>query len=270
MADIQEVIKKSLELVFSPMGILTAAAILGILTALTRKHRQLGCRLLLCSSLLLIVFLFTPLAEYLILGLERPYQPLLKPPDPSDKVDGIVILAGYGEDHAGFPPTSTLSHHTICNLTEGLRLYRLIPGARIILSGGTLRAGDRPVSSLMADFLEQMGVPAEKLVVENRSRNTYENLVAVKEIVGSRPFILVTAACDLKRALGVAQKLQMNAIPAPACFWARQHHPEEIGLGEKIAVSLQRFGAASENLPRLQWAYHEYLGYLWYRLLGRI
>ena len=121
----------------------------------------------------------------------------------------------------------------------------------------------------MADFLQQMGVPSEDLIVEGNSRNTYENLVMVKELVGEDPFILVAAACDLRRAVAVAKKLQMSPIPAPSVIWTLQNHPKDADLADQI-IRFFKSGPSLNNLSRLQWAYHEYLGYIWYQLLDRI
>ncbi len=264
-----EIIKISIELIFSPLGILTVLTACGLGLSVARKHRRAGGRLLFVGGLLFLVFLISPLADYLVLQLESPYPPMLKPPE-FPKIDRIVVLAGYGRDYPGFPITSNLSSHTICNAVEGLRLYRLVPGAKLILSGGIVRKGDRPVSAMMADFLQQMGVPASDLIVEGSSRNTYENLLEVKKIVNSNPFILIAAGCDLRRATAVARKLKMTAIPAPACIWALQRHSQRGSAGEKMVSFFRGFAPSAENLSRLQWAYHEYVGYIWYGLLGRI
>lgn len=261
--------KRLIEIAFSPLGIMTILFAAGLLISAARRHSRLGHRFLIWGGLLFLVFLFSPLAEYLMLSLERPYPPMLAPPE-SPRINRIVVLAGYAEENPGFPITSKVSEQTMCRISEGLRLYRLIPGAALILSGGIAREGEKPVAAMMADFIQQMGAPAKDLIVEGKSRNTYENLYEVKKLVGSDPFILVAAACDLRRALAVAKKLQMAPIPAPACIWASQHHPKNTGAGERIATFFKRFIPSLDNLSRLQWAYHEYLGYIWYRLLGRI
>jgi uncharacterized SAM-binding protein YcdF (DUF218 family) len=219
---------------------------------------------------LFLIFLFSPLSKYLILSLERPFPPLTVPPE-SPKIERIVILAGYAEEFPGIPITSSISEQTIFSLAEGLRLHRLIPKSKIILSGGVAPRGEKSVAASMADFLRQMGVPAENLIVEGNSRNTYENLVQVGKVVGDDPFILVASACDLKRAVGVAHKLKMKPVAAPAWFWALQHYPENMSFSDWIADFFTCFAYPStDNLFRLQWAYHEYAGYAWYRLLGRI
>jgi uncharacterized SAM-binding protein YcdF (DUF218 family) len=122
---------------------------------------------------------------------------------------------------------------------------------------------------MMADFLRQMGVPVTDLIVEGNSANTYENLLETKKLVGTDPFILVAQACDLRRAVGVARKLQMNPIPAPVCIWTLQGYPKS--TSQQFAYFFKELGSPSlENLSRIQWAYHEYLGYLWYRLWGLV
>jgi uncharacterized SAM-binding protein YcdF (DUF218 family) len=270
MTDAMEFAKKSIELVVSPIGIMTILITFGIVLSVARPSSRAGHRLLVLGGLLFLVFLFSPLSLYLTLGLERQFPPLLTPPE-SPKVNRIAVLAGYAEENPGFPITSNVSEQTMGSMAEGLRLYRLAPGAKLILSGGVVRRGEKPVAAMMADFLQQMGVPAADLIVEGNSQNTYENLFEVRKLVGTHPFILVARACDLRRAVKVAQKLEMNPIPAPACIETLQHHSNAMSVTGQVADFFGIFCSPSlNNLARLQWACHEYLGYLAYRLTGRI
>jgi uncharacterized SAM-binding protein YcdF (DUF218 family) len=265
-----EMAKRSIEVVFSPIGIMVIFLGLGILLSIISRHSRAGRRLLVIGGLLFFIYLFSPLSPYMNWRLERQFAPMLKPPE-SPKTSRIVVLSGYGEEHPAIPITSNVSSMTIGSLAEGLRLYRLVPGAKLIMSGGTLRSGDKPVAGLMADFLKQMGVPAEDILVEGRSRNTFENLVEIKETVGTEPFILVSSGIHLKRAVGVAKHLQMNPLPAPSCIWTLQDYPKAMSASEQLSAFSRSFGHPSlVNLSRLQLAYHEYAGYLWYRLLDRI
>jgi len=264
-----QVIKHLVEVIFSPAGVLSILAASGVFLSVTGRHAHIARRLLRLTGLLFLVFVFTPLSEYLILGLEMDYPPMMRPPA-LPKIDRIVVLAGYAEEHAGFPVTSTVSEQTMCSLSEGLRLYHLIPRAKLILSGGVVHTGDKSVAASMSEFLQQMGVPGSDLIVEGNSQNTYENLVEVKRFVGPKPFILVAQGADLRRATAVARKLNMNSIPAPACLWTLQYHTNLSPLN-RIGRFFESFGSPSlERISRLQWAYHEYLGYVWYRVLGRI
>ncbi len=259
-----------IEIVFSPLGIMTILLALGVLLAIVKRHSRAGYRLLIFGGLLFLIFLFSPLSLYLTLGLEKQFPPMLTPPQ-SPKTDKIVVLAGYAEENPGFPVTSNVSEPTMGSMSEGLRLYRLLPGAKLIMSGGVARSGEKPVAAMMADFLQQMGVPAKDLVVEGNSRNTYENLFEIRKMVGASPFILVAPACDLRRAVAVANKLDMKPMPAPSCIWTLQYNLGYLSKADQIDHFLRSFGSPSvENLARLQWTYHEYLGYLYYRYLGYI
>jgi uncharacterized SAM-binding protein YcdF (DUF218 family) len=265
-----EFAKRSIELVFSPLGIVVILLIAGVLLNLARRHSRAGRRLLFSGALLFLILLFSPLAQLLVWNLERQYPPLQTPP-PSPKIDRIAVLAGYAEEFPGIPVTSCVSAQTLANMSEGLRLYRLVPKSKLIVSGGVVKEGERAVASVMADFLEQMGVPRGDLIVEGNSQNTYENLREIKSLVGTAPFILVASGCDMKRAVAVARKLQMNPIPASACIWTLQKNPSTATFSNWISNYFKNRGYVSwNNLSRIQWAYHEYLGYIWYRFLERV
>ena len=148
-----EIAKRLIEIAFSPLGIMVILMVLGILLSVVGRNARAGRRLLLCSGLLFLIYLFSPLSLYLTWNLERHFEPLLAPEE-SQKISRIVILAGYAEEHPEFPITSNVSAQTISSLTEGLRLYRLIPGAKLITSGGVARVGDKSVAALMADFFQ--------------------------------------------------------------------------------------------------------------------
>ena len=141
----------------------------------------------------------------------------------------------------------------------------------LVVSGGVAKKGERSVAAGMADFLQQQGVPKESIVIEGNSRNTYENFLETKPLLGSSPFILVASGCDMRRAVAVAKKLQMNPIPAPAHIWTLQRHPGTWTLVDWATNYFKNRGYISiNNISRLQWAYHEYLGYIWYSFLERV
>lgn len=263
-------LKRVVELSFSPVGIMTVILLAGIVLSVTKRRRRTGHRFLFVAAGLYLVFTSSPLAELAIANLEQPYPPLLTL-DASGGVDRIVILSGYGVDDPSTPVTSNLAGDTTCRLVEGIRLYRQLPKSKIVVSGGTLKKGNRPIAQQMADFIVAMGVSTEDVVVEGRSRNTYENLVEVKPIVGQNSFILVTSACHLRRAMAIAHKLGMKPIAAPACIWTLQEFPPGKPWSAWSLKVVKSFGYPSvARLGSLQLAYHEYVGFVWYRLLGRL
>jgi uncharacterized SAM-binding protein YcdF (DUF218 family) len=261
-------LKELPEICFSPVGLMTILFASGILVSAFRRESRMGRRLVSSGAGLYLVFLLTPLAEVLYANLEHPYPPMLHA---DASVRTIVVLSGYGEDLPFLPVTSKLTGEMIPRMVEGIRLYREIPGARLILSGGVVRQQDGPVANLMADFARVMGVPNQDIVVEGLSTTTYENLVEVKKIIGSEPFIFVTSSGELRRAAAVARRLGMKPLPAPAAIWAARYYPAGMSWLEWGWKVIEDMGYSTiDRLSYLQRAHHEYLGYVWYWVLGRV
>jgi hypothetical protein len=74
----------------------------------------------------------------------------------------------------------------------------------------------------------------------------------------------------MPRAMAVARKQHMNPIPTPACHWALQYYFRKSNSERVFRVLHEFLSPSAERLNRIQWICHEYAGYLWYRLLGRL
>ena len=261
-------LKHFLEACTSPVGVLTVLMLSGLLLVVFRRKWQIGKYLIFAGAALYLFFSLTPFAEVLYANLENSYPPMLKA---DARAKTVVVLSGYGENFPFLPVTSQLGVETVARLTEGIRLYREIPGAKLILSGGVLPSQDVPISRLMADFARSIGVPDQDIVIETSSTTTYENLLEVKKIVGSEPFILVTSSVVLRRAVAVARKLGMTPLPAPAAIRAARYYRDDMSWKQWILRVADDTGyLRADRLGYLQAAYHEYLGYFWYWLNGRI
>jgi uncharacterized SAM-binding protein YcdF (DUF218 family) len=87
--------------------------------------------------------------------------------------------------------------------------------ARYLLYSGVLDANGvrRVTSELMA-----RGVPADRIVIESRSRNTWENAVETSRIVAERRWrslLLVTGAAHVERAVGCFHRLGLSPDVLP-------------------------------------------------------
>lgn len=257
-----------IEICSSPVGIVTILLFAGLLLSVFRKQSRSGPRMLSGGAGLLLTFVLTPVAEIVYAELEHSYPPMLLA---TTSVSTVVILSGYGEDMPDLPVTSKLTGEMIPRMVEGIRLYRQIPGAKLLLSGGVVRKGDPPVANLMANFAKSLGVPDQDIVVELMSTTTYENLVEVNKVIGARPFILVTSSGGMRRAMAVARKLGMTPSPAPAGVWAARYYSDGMSLPAVAWKALLDTGTPlPERLEYLQRAHHEYLGYAWYWMQGRV
>ena len=54
--------------------------------------------------------------------------------------------------------------HALDALAEGIWLYRQLPDAQLILSGGVLPGRNTPAAVIMAAFANSMGVPPEDIL----------------------------------------------------------------------------------------------------------
>lgn len=96
------------------------------------------------------------------------------------------------------------------------RLYKAGKAPKIIISGN---GEERSALPLLLDF----GVPREDILIENKSRNTYENSLFVSEMLkdkSRKKILLVTSAWHMKRASKNFEKRGLTVIPAPADFKA--------------------------------------------------
>lgn len=89
----------------------------------------------------------------------------------------IVVLGGGVERNT--KAGDNLSDATLRRLLTGVQIYQKTK-MPILVTGGSL-TGLRPEAMIMKDYLVSLGVPEEKITVEDRSRNTYENAFFTRE-----------------------------------------------------------------------------------------
>jgi len=104
-------------------------------------------------------------------------------------------------------------------LEKALEIYGKNQKTKIILSGGKEEKGISEAQK-MRRYLEKWGLTEEIFILEEQSRNTFENLKNSKEIIIKHQFkniALITSDYHLKRASMIAKSLDINisAISAP-------------------------------------------------------
>lgn len=104
-------------------------------------------------------------------------------------------------------------------IDRAISLYRAGRVRKIIFTGG-LSEGDSVAESLAARrSAVAQGVPARDILVEDRSKSTYENLLYAKGVAskaGLKSFLVVSNPLHLWRANVMARDLGMNAEFVPA------------------------------------------------------
>jgi uncharacterized SAM-binding protein YcdF (DUF218 family) len=258
-------LKKILSALLQPYCLGLEFLIFGLVLLWFTRHQRPGKIVVAAALLLLLMPGLSPLSDSLLRSLEVRYPPALysQPGSPPVPVPGdirlIAVLGGGFTPDDRLPVTSGLSSESLARLTEAVRLYRMLPGSRLILSGGAVYSGV-PESEGLAQTARIMGVPVRDLLQESRSRDTEEQALLLKPFVENAPFLLVTSAVHMTRTMAIFQKQGMVPIPAPAAFMAHARQDSDPAM----------YFPKTSALSKSEMVFHEYLGLLWYRLSGRL
>lgn len=152
-----------------------------------------------------------------------------------------IVLGGFAsEDYNGngyFNGTSDRFIQGIKLKAEGKVSHILISGGNSKLVPSAFRESDW-VASQLKDF----NIPDSNILVEDQSRNSFENAVFSKKLLDSAhlnpPYILVTSAFHMRRAEYIYKKMGVDVISFPCNYIAGKG---KTGIGDFIP-SLSTFG----------------------------
>ncbi|HQI00706.1 MAG TPA: ElyC/SanA/YdcF family protein [Deltaproteobacteria bacterium] len=253
------VLKKIVSEFFMPVPIVLSLLVIGIVL-LWQKRRQAAAKIVLTTGSILLLFAgYGIISDAVLRKLEYQYPVLDIRAAREAGVKWVVVLAGAHGSDAGLPVTSQLAPETQVRLVEGIRIYRSLPGTRLLVSGGKV-FDSRTSAELMASLAGELGVNPEDITLEDRSRDTHGEAVLLKPVLGSRPFVLVTSAHHMPRAMGLFKALGMQPIPAPACHYTRN--------SRKIAPG--SFFPDTMGIRNSEFVFHEILGIVTARLMGQM
>jgi uncharacterized SAM-binding protein YcdF (DUF218 family) len=247
-------ISKTIGFLFLPSNLITFVGVLGLVCLLVR-WRRLGGSLMAISVVAVGLAGWSPLGALALKSLEDRF-PVLEIEGP---VTGIIMLGGAVNIHIteawGVPALNDAGER----VTTVAGLARQYPNARILLSGGAgdLHNSDAATESAIAkDVLVAIGVSADKIELEERSRTTCENAertVAVAKPAAGETWLLVTSASHMPRAVACFRAVGFPVIPYPVDHRTRDPRAPSI----------------AEGLGMLDLAAHEWMGLVSYRALGR-
>jgi uncharacterized SAM-binding protein YcdF (DUF218 family) len=149
-------------------------------------------------------------------------------------------------------------------LTIAARLARDLPDAKIIHTGGqgTFIQGQVTESEGAGQLFRDFGIDADRIILEDASRNTWENAVFTKELVKPEPgqrWLLVTSAYHMPRSMGVFEAAGWTGVtPYPVDYRTRGAVDRALG-----------FNGASKGLRRFDIAFKEWVGMAVYWITGR-
>jgi len=180
-------------------------------------------------------------------------------PIPKESAEAIVILAGAVHPSSPNQPYTFAGQDTYRRLQHGIWLFKHWKSLPILVCGGSLDE-DAPAAETMKGVLESQGIPADLILIEDRSRSTHESAKYGSYILRQRAITrvaLVVEANSMLRAAASFRKAGVTVIPAPIRFTA---------LDLNVMDIFPNWGAIALNGETV----HEVIGLVWYRLRGWI
>lgn len=207
-------IRHIIELMINPFFI--GLVLLGISVFFIWRRKKFRFIKIACTFIFVIFCLIsTPwLPRFLSDYYENQY-PVITEAD--SKINWIVVLGGGKSDRPNMPANASLSSASIKRLVEGIRLFKKLPDATLVLSGGSDN-GNKSEAQLMNELALWFEVPKEKIILETKSLNTAHQAQELKSIVPEQPFYLVTSAGHMPRAMALLQQVGLHPLAAPTDF----------------------------------------------------
>ncbi len=245
-------LKKVVSSLLMPLPAMLILAFLGLALVMFTTRRKTGCLVILTALCGIFLISFQPVSSRLLMPMERQYSVFL----PVDKTVDYVMVLGSGhvvDDQ--IPPTSELSRTGLMRLSEGIRVMRMYPGAKLILSG---YGGSTQVSNarMMAKVALALGVSKPDIILLETAKDTWEEARQAAAFVKNKKIVLVTSASHMERALNEFNSAGINPVPAPTNFLAHKD----------VASSVSDYIPKAVNLEQTERYWHETMGLMWQRL----
>lgn len=176
--------------------------------------------------------------------------------------DYIVVLGGM----MSYYDTQTKQigvNTSIDRLLQGLKLYKKGYARKMLISGGdgSLLKSIGKEADYIKEYLNDIGLDSDSIIVESQSQNTYENAKYSVQILrndSAKKILLVTSAFHMRRALACFKKQGIEADYYPA---ERYSGKRKYTFDHLLIPDLQ----AIEKWDRLV---HEWVGYFMYKVMG--
>jgi uncharacterized SAM-binding protein YcdF (DUF218 family) len=230
--------KKIISLMIMPLSLWFIISMLG-LWYLYKNNITKSKKMLSFSFIWIILISYAPFANLLIKPLEQ-YYPKLDIKNIPNDVKYVFILGGDID----------------ARTWEVMRLYNKVPHLKIITSGRSIVKKISEAKETQIRLVE-CGITKDDILMNEKAKDTQEEVEDLKKLIGDTPFILVTSAYHLPRAMLMFKSNGLKPIPSPTDF--------------QIASSDSFLSIPSPNqLNKTQMAWHEYIGIAWYILKEKL
>lgn len=163
---------------------------------------------------------------------------------------GASTYRARGSEYSGIHQDAAL------RAMEAARVYRLLGNPLVIVQGGFPEIKDRPsLGAILSRVLVDLGVPSNRIVVEPNSRDTRqhaENLKPYLEKHGVKRFVMVTSPYHMRRSIATFGAAGYDFVHSAAA------------VDSELDEDASPIPFSQENLDRVSYGVHEYLGLAYY------
>lgn len=250
------ILKKLLARIFFPVALVLELFVLGWMLQRFTRFKGLGRGVCLLAFGLLAAMSYPPLPNTLLSALEQRYPPLKETGAALGfPADTDIVVLGQGLDAgATRPGLSRVNSTLLVRIFEGVRLHRLIPGSRILLSIGG-RNDPAEENSFVRELAGIAGLDPAAVVLIRDASDTDEELTQARQLARTPAIVLVTSAAHIPRAMRIAERAGFKPCPAPCDYCIGSGRPNDRARWSPVNLF-----PSSGNLANMERVIYEYLG----------
>jgi uncharacterized SAM-binding protein YcdF (DUF218 family) len=151
------------------------------------------------------------------------YRPLTSAADAHGARVVVVLGSGSVNLRSAGRQLSFVNMEAGLRVLEAARLFELLDGPMVIASGGVTEHDEAaaPEALALRRALLDVGVPADRILLEAESKNTRDEAVIVKRMLAARgetEFVLVTSRLHMRRSMRAFQQQGMHPVASPSAL----------------------------------------------------
>ena len=239
----------------APSSVALILTSIGVSLLFTRATR-IGRTLAMAGTVALVLIAVSPFGKLVM----RPLEDRFAAGDDARPIAGMIVLGGA----AGITRGQIAFNDAASRMTSAVSLALKHPQARIVFSGGDagfFERGPQTEAEAAAALFKAVGMQADRILVEDRSRNTHENALFTRELISPQPgerWVVVTSAFHMPRAIGCFRAVGLDL----------EAYPVDFRTEGRAGPDLRPFGRLSDGMRMTDLAVKEWIGLVTYRLAG--
>ena len=263
------ILSKVVQFCIEPLNWVIVFVFLSLLFLSFRKP-ELCKRFLILALLDLLIVGWLPTSELGLRALEDAVPKTSLANLTGNDIGGTIILGGAIEGGEIALDRGEVSIGSAAErVTKAFELIRKYPDLPFIFTGYSGRINPKGISEADAfkQLVAEQGLSEKMAHYENRSRNTYENVLYMKPRIlelgakdaggTQKPWLLITSASHMYRSLKIFQKQGIEVIPVPVDYQTANH------------LRWSRFDL-EDGMQNWNKLLHEVIGLLTYWVTGKI